>query len=385
MEEANNEISQLQKQRRMRNCRKKRRRQERALANRMVNEEVLAQKISGAVKEQKALAEKYYTKWKSISKEANELRRKIPAQSHKRKVSMDTAATGNASLTKMSTASVKQIRPCELLPLEVNNSATIPVGSGTYGDCFLKTFKRFGITVVEKKLPTSDLKAVMNEAQYGLSRYLQGKQMDVVTAKKSVDAMIKTLSGCRTQENLDLLWSRAEIMADKIKELIEDTDFNFEDAKALVGETPEVNAQVEYRAAEDHYRITCYYLSIDKIVAEMKYRFEGNDQEVLLALADIVFSSSPTRENIELVSDFYGIDSELLGSEKNVFENIDANPERKNITKIVRMFENGVHEVLPVVYKVFSILATIPATSCFTERSFSARKPIFKVQWAKNG
>ena len=78
---------------------------------------------------------------------------------------MDAAATGNASLTKMSTASVKQIRPCELLPLEGNNSATIPVGSGTYGDCFLKPFKRFGITVVEKKLPTSDLKAVMNEAQ----------------------------------------------------------------------------------------------------------------------------------------------------------------------------------------------------------------------------
>ena len=77
---------------------------------------------------------------------------------------MDTAATGNASLTKMSNASVKQIRPCELMPLEVNNSAAIPVGSGTYGDCFLKTFKKFGINVVEKKLPT-DLKAVVNEAQ----------------------------------------------------------------------------------------------------------------------------------------------------------------------------------------------------------------------------
>ena len=36
------------------------------------------------------------------------------------------------------------------------------------------------------------------------------------------------------------------------------------------------------------------------------------------------------------------------------------------------MFEDGVHEVLPVVYKVFSILATIPATSCSAERSFSA-------------
>ena len=37
-----------------------------------------------------------------------------------------------------------------------------------------------------------------------------------------------------------------------------------------------------------------------------------------------------------------------------------------------RMFENDVHEVLPLVYKVFSILATIPATSCSAERSFSA-------------
>jgi hypothetical protein len=52
----------------------------------MVGEEVLAQKISGAVKEQKTLPEKYYTKWKNISKEANKLRCKIPVQSHTRKV-----------------------------------------------------------------------------------------------------------------------------------------------------------------------------------------------------------------------------------------------------------------------------------------------------------
>jgi hypothetical protein len=39
---------------------------------------------------------------------------------------------------------------------------------------------------------------------------------------------------------------------------------------------------------------------------------------------------------------------------------------------VKRTFENGVHEVLPVVYKVFSILATIPATFCSAERSFSA-------------
>ena len=194
------------------------------------------------------------------------------------------------------------------------------------------------------------LKVILSNTN-GLSRYLQGKQMDVVTAKRSVDGVIKTLSGCRTQENFDLLWSRAEIMAGEIKELIDGTDFNFKDAKvpilrqpsrrlqALVGEMPEVNAEVAYRTAEDHCRITCYYLSIDKIVTELKCRFEGHDQEVLLALADVVFSSSPTTANIELVSDFSGIDSELLSSEKNVFKNIDADyldSERKNAATMVR-------------------------------------------------
>ena len=52
------------------------------------------------------------------------------------------------------------------------------------------------------------LKVILSNTD-GLSRYLQEKQMDVVTGKKSVDGVIKTLSGCRTQENFDLLWSRA--------------------------------------------------------------------------------------------------------------------------------------------------------------------------------
>ena len=56
---------------------------------------------------------------------------------------------------------MNQISPNELLPLE---DSAIPVGSGTYGECVLKIFQRFGITVVEKKMPPSNLKAVINEA-----------------------------------------------------------------------------------------------------------------------------------------------------------------------------------------------------------------------------
>ena len=56
------------------------------MAKRAVAEGVIAQKISDGVKDQRALAEKYYSKWKNISKKADELRRRIPVQSHIRKV-----------------------------------------------------------------------------------------------------------------------------------------------------------------------------------------------------------------------------------------------------------------------------------------------------------
>ena len=146
----------------------------------------------------------------------------------------------------------------------------------------------FGLVVLKVILYNTD----------SLSRYLQGKKMDVVAAKKTVDAVMKTLNECRNQESFDLMWSRADIMAQQIKEEIEGTEFTFKDAnvprtkpsrqiQALVNESPEVNDGTQRQTAEDYFRITCYYASIGKVVAEMRARFEGHDQEVLCALADV--------------------------------------------------------------------------------------------------
>lgn len=55
-------------------------------------------------------------------------------------------------------------------------------------------------------------------------------------------------------------------------------------------------------------------------------------------LADVVFSSSPTNANIDFVSNFYGLDSELLRSEKQIFENYDTDDpyDRNNASTIVK-------------------------------------------------
>ena len=61
--------------------------------------------------------------------------------------------------------------------------------------------------------------------------------------------------------------------------------------------------------------------------------------------------------NIKFVSEFYDVDSELLSSEKAIFENLDADDlcaqGNSAATMVKNMYQNGVHEVLPVAYKVF--------------------------------
>ena len=41
--------------------------------------------------------------------------------------------------------------------------------------------------------------------------------MDVITAKKTADAVVKTLSNCRNEESFTLMWSHADVIAQKIK------------------------------------------------------------------------------------------------------------------------------------------------------------------------
>ena len=174
------------------------------------------------------------------------------------------------------------------------------------------------------------LKLILSNTD-NLSRYLQGEQTDVITAKKTADAVVKTLSNCRNEESFTQMWSHADVIAQKIRIGIEGTKFTLGDAKVprtrpsrplqgLTGETPAAANDSSQQTAKDHFRITDY-TSIDKVVSELQSRFEGNDQEVLCALGEIVFSHSPSINNIQTVSDFYGVDSEMLSSEKSIFEN----------------------------------------------------------------
>ena len=119
--------------------------------------------------------------------------------------------------------------------------------------------------------------------------------MNVITAKKTADTVVKTLSNCRNEESFTQIWSHADVLAQKIKIGIEVRNLPSEMPRCL-----EPDHHANFRAllvrhllqrkdssqqtAKDHLHITVYYTSIDKVVRELQSSFEGNDQEVLCAL-----------------------------------------------------------------------------------------------------
>ena len=104
--------------------------------------------------------------------------------------------------------------------------------------------------------------------------------MDVITTKNTTDAVVKTMNNCRNEESFTQMWSHADVMAQKIRIRIEGTKFTFREAKmprtrpsrrlqGLTVETPAAANDNSQQTAKDHFRITVYYTSIDKVVSEL--------------------------------------------------------------------------------------------------------------------
>ena len=81
------------------------------------------------------------------------------------------------------------------------------------------------------------LKVVLSNTD-SLSKYLQNKNMDVTTAKKTADSTIKTLEGCRYEKCFQMRWVRVQVMANGIKKEIQGTRFSFKDATAPRNKAP---------------------------------------------------------------------------------------------------------------------------------------------------
>ena len=66
----------------------------------------------------------------------------------------------------------------------------------------------FGLLILRLILSSTD----------ALSRYSQGKDKDVITAKRTAAAVVLTIRGCRTEESFELFWESVGRIVSQIKE-----------------------------------------------------------------------------------------------------------------------------------------------------------------------
>jgi hypothetical protein len=182
----------------------------------------------------------------------------------------------------------------------------IPKHIATAGHCCMQFVTDFVFGMVILKIILSNTSS--------LSNYLQGKQLDVSTARKTADCTIQTLWDCRSEDHFENARQIALKLSDSIKEQIQETRFASEES--CVPSYPNFSGWNKWKrkstrpaqTAQDHYRVTSYYTSIDKAVAEMRSRFDSKDQTILCALGDIVLYRDTSDESHHVIASKYNID-----------------------------------------------------------------------------
>ena len=74
-----------------------------------------------------------------------------------------------------------------------------------------------------------------------------------------------------------LLWQRAEILSNKMRNCIVDTGYSIKEARI----SRKNGTQEVPMTPESHHRINTYYSALDKVQIQLETRLGSNDHEIL--------------------------------------------------------------------------------------------------------
>ncbi|XP_062521178.1 zinc finger MYM-type protein 1-like [Corticium candelabrum] len=252
---------------------------------------------------------------------------------------------------------------------------------GPEASCLLKSVQTFHfffyISVLEEVLGKTAV----------LSRYLQGRRVELSGVKSKVSSTIKAVGALR--EDFQDVWKNTEDIASKLSLELPQLPRKRKVAQRLAmdgGGTPYYP-----QSCQEQYKLV-YNEVVDIVRMEMKERFRENEYEVLAAveklLVDSLTESRPDRSSLQTVCTFYGNDfnSGRLEHELEIFYgNIQAyqgepdwtveseeGTDLPELVKVRTFFNKGTNrDCYPETCKLLKTLLVIPASSSECERSFS--------------
>ena len=123
------------------------------------------------------------------------------------------------------------------------------------------------------------------------------------------------------------------------------------------------------------FRVTNFYDPVDRILSELRTRFNGKGHEVLSNLTEVVFESQVTDKVFETVSQFYDLDLEILKADHKLFQHFKEKIDNFNLTAaelFQQLSDQSLIQLLPEFSKALKIFSILPVSSCEAERSFSS-------------
>ncbi|XP_071744679.1 zinc finger MYM-type protein 1-like [Lepeophtheirus salmonis] len=203
-----------------------------------------------------------------------------------------------------------------------------------------------------------------------LSDELQGRKVDLTKARKHVKLVIRTLEDLKNEEIFESIWKLAELKSSEMKSL-----FDQEDSIDLEFKEAKIPMRIKWKGTtESYFRETHFNVAINKIVLELESRFATDDTNITMDLIAIVNDSEVETCVIERVAKHYRLELEQLQSDHAIFQQFKADIDTEDMVSsqiAAELISSGMFRLMPELYKVIVILASMPISSCEAERSFS--------------
>ena len=222
-----------------------------------------------------------------------------------------------------------------------------------------------------------------------LSKYLQSQSLDLGTARSATYSVIKRFEDMQNCQTFQVLFDQCIEKSKAIKTMLSDMncDITFRDASLPRRVTPSIRLRdsdlssttPSYSSAKELYFNEIYSAAIDKIVLEMNYRFRSNTQDKLVALQHTVSLTTEDERGIEIVSEMYDLDEDLVRAERKTIMNMEFPDEEKPSDyseTLVWLHKHDILNFFPNYGKLVRIFSTIPVTTSSAERSFSSLRQI---------
>ena len=200
-----------------------------------------------------------------------------------------------------------------------------------------------------------------------LSKYLQTENIDLNLAVKSATNVQKTLQNYRC--NVNEIFSNIFL---KVSTLCDKHEINISRPRIAGRQTHRQNIPSE--SVEKYYKRAIFIPFLDVTIQSINQKFV-NHRDILSQFQNFLETSESDGviNSIEKLNTFYNLTDETIVGEIHLWQQflngLDKKPD--NALSALEMCNKN---MFPVIYKLLSILATLPVTTCTCERSFSSLK-----------